>query len=266
MKVYFPLLIATLMLGLIASPASAQCENCTCGQTCQNMCGNVCLDGMVCANCPENPIECVGGTEPYCPTTPIIIDAKNQGFHLTSMKGGVKFTFGASFVQTSWTDADYSNAWLALDRNGNGTIDDAGELFGEFTPQPPSQNPNGYKALAVFDDPRNGGNGNGKIDPGDAIWPYLRLWIDRNHNGISEPSELIPLSEAGIFSISLNYTLSEKTDQYGNEFRYVADIRDQYGHQNPLCYDVILMTAVPGLTTASGTDTAKAKDADTSHQ
>jgi hypothetical protein len=229
------------------------------------MCGNVCLDGMVCANCPENPVECVGGTEPYCPTTPIIIDAKNQGFHLTSMKGGVKFTFGASFVQTSWTDADYSNAWLALDRDGNGTIDDAGELFGELTPQPPSLNPNGYKALAVFDDPKNGGNGNGKIDPGDAIWPSLLLWIDRNHNGISEPSELIPLSEAGIFSISLNYTLSEKTDQYGNEFRYVADIRDQYGHQNPSCYDVILMTAVPGLTTASGTDTAKAKDADTSH-
>src|ERR1035438_3581828 len=116
MEVYFPLLIATLMLGLIASPASAQCENCTCGQTCKNMCGNVCLDGMVCANCPENPIECVGGTEPYCPTTPIIIDGKNQGFHLTSMKSGVKFTFGASLVQTSWTDADSSNAWLALDR------------------------------------------------------------------------------------------------------------------------------------------------------
>jgi hypothetical protein len=179
------------------------------------------------------------------------------------MQGGVKFTFNANLVQTSWTDPDYSNAWLALDRNGNGTIDDAGELFGEFTPQPPSPNPNGYKALAVFDDPRNGGNGNGEIDPGDAIWPSLRLWIDRNHNGISEPNELIPLSEAGIFSISLNYTLSAKTDRYGNEFRYVANIQDQYGHQDPLCYDVLLMTAVPGL---NGAQTAKAKDADTAQR
>jgi len=108
MKVYFPLLIATLMLGLIASPASAQCENCTCGQTCKTCAAMYALMAWCVQNCPENPIECVGGTEPYCPTTPIIIDAKNQGFHLTSMKSGVKFTFGASLVQTSWTDADYS--------------------------------------------------------------------------------------------------------------------------------------------------------------
>jgi hypothetical protein len=74
------------------------------------------------------------------------------------MQGGVKFTFNGTLLQTSWTNPSYSNAWLALDRNGNGKIDDASELFSEFTPQPPSANPNGYKALAVFDDPRNGGN------------------------------------------------------------------------------------------------------------
>jgi hypothetical protein len=206
---------------------------------------------------------------PACPiTTPIIIDTKNQGFHLTGMKDGVKFAFGANLLQTSWTDPDYSNAWLALDRNGNGIIDNASELFGNLTPQPPSPNPNGFKALAVFDDPKNGGNGNGRIDPGDAIWPSLRLWIDRNHNGISEPSELIPLSEAGVFSISLSYSLSEKTDSYGNQFRYVANIQDQYGHQNPVCYDVILVTAAPGLTTKSNTrsETAKDEDAGTAQQ
>jgi len=155
MRTWLPLLFATLMLGLIASPASAQCENCCPGVPCQNMCGEICLDGMKCAD--GQPIECWDGG-PYCPLSPIVIDAQNQGFHLTSMKGGVKFTFGANLVQTSWTDPDYSNAWLALDRNGNGVIDDAGELFGDLTPQPPSPNPNGYKALAVFDDPRNGGN------------------------------------------------------------------------------------------------------------
>lgn len=259
MKSYFLLLWAMLTLALMASLASAQ--SCPCKIPCQG----ACLDGQTCASGDEQQVQvqCYMNLYPYCPTnTPIILDTKNQGFHLTSMPNGVKFTFGPSFLQTSWTDPDYSNAWLALDRNGNGIIDDASELFGNLTPQPAGPNPNGYKALAVFDDPRNGGNGNGKIDPGDAIWPSLLLWIDRNHNGISEPSELVPLSEAGVFSISLNYSLSEKTDQYGNEFRYVANIQDKYGNQDPLCYDVILMTAVPGLTPASGADSQTAKDKD----
>jgi hypothetical protein len=199
-------------------------------------------------------MECVGGTEPYCPTTPIIIDTRSEGFHLTNIANGVKFTFGVIRLQTSWTDARYSNAWLALDRDGDGRIENATELFGEMTPQPASDSPNGYKALAVFDEVRNGGNGNGKIDPGDAIWPSLRLWIDRNHNGVSEPRELITLTEAGIFAIDLDYTVTHTTDQYGNTFRYAAGVEDKYNNRNPLCYDVILMTTPPGPTTLKPSD------------
>ena len=261
MRDRFPVFLAALMLALAASPAPAQtCVNCACGQQCNtSLCGEICLDNALCSN--GTHVACRDNS-PYCPMSPIIIDTKDQGFHLTSMMDGVKFTFGADRLQTSWTNPDYFNAWLALDRNGNGVVDDASELFGEFTPQPPGPNPNGFKALAVFDDLKNGGNHNGKIDPGDAIWHSLRLWIDRNHNGISEPSELVPLSEAGVFSISLNYSLSEKTDAYGNEFRYVANIQDQYGHQDPVCYDVLLVTAVPGLATTRNTRSESAKDED----
>jgi hypothetical protein len=202
------------------------------------------MDNLSCNS--GGPVQC-SGSGPVCSGSPIVIDTKNEGFHLTSTAGGVKFTFDGDLLQTSWTDQHYSNAWLALDRNHNGVIDDASELFGDLTPQPPSEDPNGFKALAVFDEPRNGGNGNGRIDPGDAVWSSLRLWIDRNHNGISEPSELISLSEAGIFAIDLDYFLSKKTDQFGNEFRYVASVQDKYGNKDKLCYDVLLMIAVPGL-------------------
>jgi hypothetical protein len=107
---------------------------------------------------------------------------------------------------------------------------------------------------AVIPDCRSdicGGNGNGRIDPGDAVYSSLRLWVDRNHNGISEPDELFTLPEAGIFAIGLNYVEDDQTDQYGNEFRYRAPIWDKAGADDSKCYDVLLLTVPPGLQQAT---------------
>src|ERR1017187_2496255 len=72
------------------------------------------------------------------PTSPIIIDTRGEGFHLTDVAHGVAFSFvpGEPPIQVAWTDPNFSNGFLVLDRNGDGTINDGTELFGNLSPQP----------------------------------------------------------------------------------------------------------------------------------
>lgn len=242
----------------MAAPECPGCTGCPCladGCAPVRANGNTAGKRGIGLNCFDPPPrgECLsgcwdqwGGCLDECPTSPIIIDLDNEGFHLTSASEGVTFDFKGNGkpLRLAWTDPKYRNAWLVLDRDGNGLIDSSKEMFGNLTAQPTSESPNGYLALAEFDKPENRGNNNGYIDAGDAVYSKLRLWIDANHDGISQPEELFTLASQGVSALDLKYSESKFTDEFGNRFRYQSILVDNKGfHNGHRTYDVFLVTA-----------------------
>jgi len=209
----------------------------------------VCAGGSIPA-CPQGSFA--GGGEGVCCwyNSPIVLDIDGDGFDMTSNENGVRFDVsGRGYAtRTSWTAANSDDAWLVLDRNENGRIDDGQEMFGDACPQPAGQSPrNGFSALALFDQASFGGNGDGKITRRDAIFKKLRLWQDRNHNGISEAEELSSLPALDVVAIRLDFQESRRTDAYGNKFKYWAKIRDKADARvGRRAWDVFLVVSPPG--------------------
>lgn len=163
-----------------------------------------------------------------CGGSPILVDVPG-GFEMTDVAHGVRFDLNSvgGPDRVSWTSPTSTAAWLVLDRNRDGYITNGKELFGNFTFQSePLRNveKNGFLALAEWDKPENGGNGDSKITKDDDVFRKLRLWRDANQNGLTDPGELHGLWEYGIETISLDYRESRRRDKYGNEFRYRAKV------------------------------------------
>lgn len=182
------------------------------------------------------------------PHSPVLVDVQGDGFALTDAAGGVDFAMTATGarIRVAWTAAGSDDAWLALDRNGDGRIGGAHELFGNFTPQPDppaGEERQGFLALAVFDQPEQGGNSDGVIDRRDGVYDSLRLWRDTNHNGVSESAELHTLRALGLRTLELDYKESRRTDRHGNRFRYRAKVKDVRGAQlGRWAWDVFLVS------------------------
>ncbi|MDA0967555.1 MAG: M10 family metallopeptidase C-terminal domain-containing protein [Proteobacteria bacterium] len=126
---------------------------------------------------------------------PLVFDLDGDGVELISLdESGVQFDLDNDNVAeaTGWVSAD--DGMLAFDRNGNGTIDDITELFGNETTT-------GFVELQAFDS-----NGDNIIDANDSQFGELRMWRDLNQNGVSEANELETLDETGIAAIYLDAT------------------------------------------------------------
>jgi hypothetical protein len=167
-----------------------------------------------------------GGECVFTPGSPIILDVAGDGYKLTSVDDGVRFDLNAdgNAELVAWTRADSDDEFLAMDRNGNGQIDDGSELFGNHTPAYADRSDlttaNGFEALKFLGSPSYGvAVPDGAISARDAAFSRLLLWRDANHNGISEPEELTSAASAGVVSISTDYKEKRRVDKFGNEFR-----------------------------------------------
>ncbi len=176
------------------------------------------------AQCNDDWECCSGICSDYDHTcresSPLLINLKNDSpqYHLTSATDGVLFDVDGDGVmeRIAWTKADSPIAFLTLDTNSNGVVDDGKDLFGTATVRRDgTRAKNGFDALSDFDDNRDG-----RIDSNDAVYARLRAWIDSNHNGRSEPSELFPLPAVDVMAISTTYWLSKYRDQHGNVYRF----------------------------------------------
>ncbi|HEX9984207.1 MAG TPA: hypothetical protein VGF69_13150 [Thermoanaerobaculia bacterium] len=169
-----------------------------------------------------------------CQLSPIVINLAPGAYRLSDAGDPVQFDLTADgVVETiTWTERHAAMAFLALDRNGNGLIDDGSELFGNHTRKPDGTfAANGFDALSTFDD-----DGNALLDARDAAWRTLLLWTDANHNGRSESGESLPLAGSGITALGLSYGVTGRRDDTGNIYKYRAHL--QRGQQTDTYYDI----------------------------
>ena len=158
--------------------------------------------------------------EPDC-NTPILIDLENDGIHLTGFDDPVWFDIDADGLPNRMAWTDRGEGFLALDRNGNGSIDHGGELFGDVTVLTDgTRASNGYQALAELDSSSFRGNGDSFLDSSDAAFGTLLVWTDANHDGVSQGDELETLKQAGIHRIGLGYREAQRADRHGNRFQF----------------------------------------------
>lgn len=151
-------------------------------------------------------------------SSPIILDLDNNGIATTAVQAGAYFDHaGDGFAErTGWVGA--GDGLLVRDLDGNGLIDTGAELFGSETRLPDgSQAANGFEALKALD-----GNNDGKIDSDDAAFASLRIWVDADGDGYSQPTELLTLAAAGVTAINTAYGASTLIDANGNAHRQIG--------------------------------------------
>ncbi len=172
---------------------------------------------------------------------PLIFDLDGDGIDLTTTADGVEFDIDGDGQkeQTAFIQGD--DALLYLDQNNNGIADSGLELFGDQ-----EGDANGYAELAKYDE-----NNDGKIDNLDTIYSKLRLWQDKNSDGLNQEDESLSLLEAGIASIQLKYDNLYQEDGKGNVIGQTGEFTRTDGSTG-YAADMLLRTqTISGIKTAA---------------
>lgn len=156
----------------------------------------------------------------------ISVDPRLDSVTLTSPAAGVSFDIDGDgdLEQVAWTEPGAAVALLAIDRDGDGRITTGAELFGSF-----SVLRAGYGANALIETFKaTGAPLSGAVQHGHKLYEQLLLWVDENHNGISEESELRLLKEV-FTAIGLGFVKQHRLDEHGNLFRHLgwAELRTE---------------------------------------
>lgn len=194
----------------------------------------------------SGPHQTQSGSKYPTQLSPILIDLDGDGVPVSSAESGVVFDIfaGGVPVLVAWPDSS-ADAFLALDRDGSGTIDSGAELFGNRTPLRSGDIAmNGFEALAELD-----ANGDGVVNSDDSGYASLLIWRDDDRNGWSAPSELIGLAAAGVLEISVQAKESRRRDRWGNLFLLRSWVNINGGRS--FAYDVFLTWAAGGSVSAS---------------
>jgi hypothetical protein len=194
-------------------------DGCTPGAT--QSCGYPGFEANLTMDCELVPHEqCTTQWNYQGCNTPLVLSFDGaQVEYLTDREHAFDFNGTRSQV-TDWPTA--RTPWLALDRNGNGRIDDGGELFGSMTIlSDGGRAANGFMALRELD-----ADGDGRITRADPGFARLLVWSDRDGDRRSSPAEVAPASAWELLSIDLDFTSDPRCDARANceveraSFRY----------------------------------------------
>ena len=163
---------------------------------------------------------------------PLTLDLDGDGIEAIASNGhkGALFDHDKDGIRTAtgWVGKD--DGFLVYDRNGDGTVNDGSELFGDNTPLKNGERAtNGYQALADLDD-----NGDGKVDTADSAFAKLRVWRDLNQDGISQEGELLTLNEAKVKALNLANQSSNRDLGNGNSLAEEGTYTDSDGNEKQM--------------------------------